>query len=264
MKSFFFSPIYLALALALVACCKENSLESAPDTITVSGFAKQSFEPDLFLFRLEAELLDEKKENALARLEKTKSEINRVLKECVLENPNNKTDKNLDSILTPSSVSIQKLWTYADGSRKENGFSIRQSFSIKISDLKMASDLVSLFANIQDVEVAFIEPKLSHPEIAEKEVLQKAYGAALEKATTLSSIAGGKVGKTLTLSETEISGVRPRFEMKANMLRTADAVSESGGISAFNKKFDMSATIHAVFELKDQNLGKRNKKDLGK
>jgi uncharacterized protein YggE len=111
--------------------------------------------------------------------------------------------------LTTTNYSVYPQYDYTDGRQTLIAYEVRQSLMVKIRDLDNAGRIITLAGQNGVNEVSGLNFTIDEPEALQNEAREKALVNAREKAETLAKLAGVKLGKIVSFSESTNGVVAP-------------------------------------------------------
>ena len=103
--------------------------------------------------------------------------------------------------ITTTSYNIYPRYDYNSGKQTLRGYEVSQNVSVKIRDLEKVSDVLSLVSKNNLNQVGGLNFTFDDPEELKQEARVLALGNATEKAEALADVAGVKLGKIVSFSE---------------------------------------------------------------
>jgi len=184
------------------------------DTITIQGQGEVTAVPDIATVAIG--LSTEKKEVADAQKENT-DKMNAFIKDI----------KGLDiekEDITTTNYNIYPRYDYDDGKQVLRGYEVSQNVSVKIRDLEKISDVLSLVSTHKLNQVGGLNFTFDDPEELKQEARVAALENATEKAEDLADVAGVKLGKIVSFSESSAD-----YEFPVRYAAEASALGIGGG-----------------------------------
>jgi len=163
----------------------------ARDTIAIQGRGKIIAVPDIAMITIglnneKKEVTDAQKENA----EKINAFINDLKKLGIKEKD-----------IATANYNIYPVYNYEDGRQVLRGYQVSQNVNVKIRDLKKISDILSLVSKHSLNQVGGLNFTFDDLEKLKQQARVLALKNAAEKARTLANVAGVKLGKVISFSE---------------------------------------------------------------
>jgi hypothetical protein len=165
-----------------------------PNTISVSGTGKVTAIPDIATVTLGTEYTED--EVALAQ-NKVTEDINNLIE--ILKDEYGIEKKDIKTI----NYSIYPDYDWIDGERFLKGYRVSQNVQIKIRETENAGEILALAGQLGLKTVGGLSFTIDEPEEYKQEARKKALQNAKEKAEELAEVAGVKLGKIVSFSESE-------------------------------------------------------------
>ncbi len=178
-------------------------------TITIDGEGKITAIPDIAQISLGIQT--EKSTVATAQKENT-DKMNKIIGELKVMGVEAKDIKT-------TNYSIYPRYDWLDGRQLLRGYIVSQNVSIKIRDLEKVGTIVDKAGSLGANEVGSLNFTIDEPEQIRQEARVKALANAKEKAEALAKVAGVKLGKLVSFSE---SGTAPMPVYRDYALKTLD------------------------------------------
>jgi len=196
-----FSSIIMAACTIYLAILSWNAIK-AHDYIGVSEEQRHSIHvngegevvaiPDIAKLQLGHSI--EKKTVAIAQKENTQT-MNKIIGKL-------KKDFNIDKKdIQTSSYNIYPQYDWDEGKRILRGYEVRQNLNIKVRDLEKLALILEAGARAGLNQVGGLSFEIDDPEALKQVARVKALENAKEKAEALSKVAGVKLGKIISFSE---------------------------------------------------------------
>lgn len=184
--------------------------EQMPYTITISGEGKVTAIPDIATFSIG--VITEKKEVGAAQTENTKkmNEIIDELKKIGIDKEDIKTNYY--------NISPQYDWL-EKGRQVLRGYQVNQTVTVKVRDLDRVGEVLGKAGTLGANNVSGLNFTIDEPEKLRQQAREEALLAAKKKAEALAKVAGVKLGKLVTFSETSpISYPRYDYVLEAKAM----------------------------------------------
>ncbi|MBU1165117.1 SIMPL domain-containing protein [Patescibacteria group bacterium] len=174
--------------------------EEFPHIISISGEGKVVAIPDIA--KTSVGIRTEKLNVANAQTENT-TKMNALIKEIKGMGVD---DKDIQT----TSYNIYPRYDWRDGISILRGYSVEQSVTIKIRDLEKIGDILTAAGQGGANQVSGISFDVDDPEALRQQAREEAIKNAKEKAESLAKVAGVKLGKVVSFSEST-SGQAPKY-----------------------------------------------------
>lgn len=204
--------------------------EEFPYTISITGQGKVVAIPDIA--KTTVGIRTEKLTVAAAQEENTKkmNDLIKAIKDLGVE------DKDIQT----TRYNISPRYDWQEGKRILRGYEVSQSVSIKIRDLDKIGEILSVAGQGGANEVSGISFTVDDPEALRQEAREKAIQNAKEKAEALAKVAGVKLGKIVSFSESTTPGPIDYYRSYA-----AEAGLGGGVVTPEIEKGSLEITIEA-------------------
>ena len=137
-------------------------------------------------------------------------------------------------------------YDYIEGRQIPAGFSLTQGVEIKVRDLKKVGEIVTGTVAKGANQVSGIEFFVDEPETARAEARAQAFEKAKTKAQETAKLAGVRLGRVVTFSES-VSGEPPIFYEKAYGL----GIGGGGGLPDTQAgSQEITVSVNVVFEIR--------------
>lgn len=209
------------------------------DTLTISATAEVDAVPDLATARF-AVVTEGLSPEAVQEVNTRK--INKVLDFLKDEGIDEKDIKTQNYNLFPR-------YKYDEGEQTLVGYSLNQTITVKMRDLEQVGDIIAGVVDSGANTISSLNFSIEDPGELQQEARKLALEKAKEKAKELADVAGVKLGKVITFSESSVSF--PPFYPQPYLLERDAAISFGGGGPTIEPGSTMvSATVSVTFELK--------------
>jgi len=228
----------LSLVALAVACTTENvqvQPSSQAQGISVSGTGDASGAPDLALLDLgvstEGKTVKEARDAAATAM----NAVNDALK----------GDGVADKDIQTRQFSIEPEYQYPDGTQELIGFRVTNIVEAKVRDLDRVGEVIDAAAAAGGdvVQVQGLSFTIEKPEDLRAQARQEAMADARARAEGLADLAGVKLGKPLSVTESAVNPPSPFME-SAPAARGAEAATpiEAG-------QLEVSVTVDVLFAI---------------
>jgi uncharacterized protein len=228
--------VIMGLAAALAA-----APEKPQRTLTVTGTAEVSVQPDICYISFGVETFHKKSAREAYR---TNSELMSAVSEAV--KATGITPKDMQT----SSFSVTPQYRYEDTNRRRlfDGYRVYQSLDVNLRELDKASAVLDAGMNAGATQVNNVTFAVENPKKYTADARVEAVKAAQAKAQTMADLADVRLGKPITISESE-PGSYGRYYAQANVDVAPSALSaeESSGLQP--GEFKLSRTVHITYEI---------------
>jgi uncharacterized protein YggE len=189
-----------------------------PNTLTFSGFAEISVEPDTAKVNFSVE---ETSDDVSEAQEVVSGQINSILNDV----------SNLgirDKDIRTNSYTTNPKYNWTDDGRILEGYTVRQSIEITIRDIDDVEDVISILGSNDVTNLSGPYFEIEDEEEYERLARQEAIAAAKEKAEGLANDLGVKLVRIVSFNEGGSPGYpEPRFYEEAAMSISLDSVGGS-------------------------------------
>lgn len=220
-----FLSIFIVAATIYLALLGRNSLKSfdyigvTPDqnhSITISGEGSVTAIPDIA--RIELGFNVERKTVAEAQKENS-NKMNQLLDKL-------KNEFKIDTKdITTTNYNIYPQYDYTDNKQLLRGYQVAQNVSVKVRNIDQVSKILETSGTIGLNQIGGLSFEIDEPEKLKQEAREKALKQAKAKAESLANIAGVKLGRIISFSESDTGSQPPIF-------RSLKADSMGGGVVA--------------------------------
>jgi uncharacterized protein YggE len=160
-------------------------------TISVSGEGKVTAVPDIAQISLGVET--QKSDVATAQKENT-TKVNDLIASL--------KDMDIDEKdIQTANYNISPVYDYNNGQQTLRGYQISQSVMVKIRKLDTVGDIVAKAGSLGANQIGGLNFTMDDPEALQQQAREKALVNAKEKAQALANVAGAKLGKLVSFSE---------------------------------------------------------------
>jgi uncharacterized protein YggE len=231
--------VLLGLAALAVACTTNENVKVQPSGeaqgISVSGTGQASGAPDLALLDLgvstEAKTVKEARDAAAAAMNAVNNAV--------------KGDGVADKDIQTQRFSIEPEYDYPKGTQELIGFRVTNIVEVKVRDLNSAGQIVddAAAAGGDAVQVQSLTFTIEKPETLQAQARQEAVADARARAEGLADLAGVKLGKPISVTET--TGTPPiPLKAVAPMAGSAEATTpiQAG-------ELEVSVTVDVLFAI---------------
>lgn len=151
--------------------------------------------------------------------------------------------------LSTSYIAVSPEYTWKDGEQILLGQRAEQSISVTLRDIAAIGDVYASLMSIDGISVS--SPVLDKEDKAAeyRAARMRAVADAYSKAAAYAEAAGYAVGNLVSISDG--SGAVPMYARASNVMLSADAIAESGGVVAayYTDDIAVSSSVSVVWEL---------------
>jgi uncharacterized protein YggE len=229
----------VALAL-IIAVALAATPEQPRRTLTVTGTAEISVKPDICYVSFGVETLKKKSARDAYR---TNAELMNALAAAV------KAAGIPAKDIQTSSFSVTPQYRYEDNTHKRffDGYRVYQQLDVNVRDLDKVSTVLDAGMDTGATQINSVTFAVENPKKYTVDARVEAVKAAQAKAQSMAELTGVKLGKPITISESE-PGNYGRYYAQANV--AMDAVA--GGESSPNLEpgeFKLTRTVYITYEI---------------
>jgi uncharacterized protein YggE len=206
------------------------------NTITVSGEGKVVGIPDIANIDLGTTV--ERATVGAAQAENTKT-MNALIDEI------KKLGVDQKDIQT-TSYNVFPQYDYNDGKQRLRGYSVSQNVHVKIRDLEKVGDIVGKAGSLGANQIGGISFSVDDPEALKAEARVKALENAKDKAEALAEIAGVKLRRVVSFSES-FGGTPQPYYYARDAAAGAEAQSAAPTLEAGSS--EINATVNITYEI---------------
>lgn len=186
------------LSLALVGCESEETTMLAPgaqaEGISVSGSGSAFGAPDVAVLQMGVSVLKPSVKEARQQAASAMQDVVDSMKDNGIEEKDIQTTR----------FSVHAEYDYENGRQELRGFRVTNIVTAKLRDIDKTGDVLDgvIEAGGDLVEVQSVNFTIDDPDELREEARREAVDDARQKAETLAELAGVKMGKPLSISET--------------------------------------------------------------
>jgi uncharacterized protein YggE len=230
--------ILLGLAALAVACTTENVQVQPPTQvqgISVSGTGQASGAPDLALLDLgvstEGKTVKEARDSAATAMNAVSDAV--------------KSDGVADKDVQTRQFSIEPEYQYPDGRQELIGFRVTNIVEVKVRDLDRVGEVIDdvAAAGGDVVQVQGLSFTIEKPEDLRAQARQDAMADARARAEGLAELAGVKLGKPISVTETATTPPSPFLEAAPAARGAEEATPIEAG------ELEVSVTVDVLFAI---------------
>jgi uncharacterized protein YggE len=234
----FLLAVLLCLAALAVACTSENIKVQPPaqvQGISVSGTGDASGAPDLALLDLgvstEGKTVKEARDAAATAMNGVNSAV--------------KADGVADKDVQTRQFSIEPEYQYPDGKQELIGFRVTNIVEVKVRDLDRVGEVIDDVAKAGGdvVQVQGLSFTIEKPEDLRAQARQEAMADARTRAEGLADLAGVKLGKPISVTESAVAPPTPRLAAAPAGQGGGEATPIEAG------ELEVSVTVDVLFAI---------------
>jgi len=234
----FLLAVLLCLAALAVACTTENIKVQPPaqvQGISVSGTGDASGAPDLALLDLgvstEGKTVKEARDAAATAMNGVNSAV--------------KADGVADKDVQTRQFSIEPEYQYPDGKQELIGFRVTNIVEVKVRDLDRVGEVIDDVAKAGGdvVQVQGLSFTIEKPEDLRAQAREKAMADARTRAEGLAELAGVKLGKPISVTESAVAPPTPRLAAAPMGQGGGEATPIEAG------ELEVSVTVDVLFAI---------------
>ncbi|NQU77110.1 SIMPL domain-containing protein [Candidatus Falkowbacteria bacterium] len=205
--------------------------------ITISAEGKVTAIPDIATFNIG--IITENKDVAIAQKENTEK-MNAIIEEL------KKLDVDKEDIKT-TVYNIYPRYNYNQGRQTLRGYEVNQSVQVKIRDLDKVGETIGKAGDLGANNVSGLNFTIDEPETLRQQAREQALKKAKEKAESLAKVAGVKLGKLVTFSESGSPSAYPLYGLD---FAESDSVGRGGGSPEIESgSLDITVTVSVSYEV---------------
>jgi hypothetical protein len=231
----------IAVSLVLIALAVAAPVEKQPRTLTVTGTAEISVSPDICYVTLGSESLDKKSARTAYRANAAlMNGVVAAIKAVGIE------AKDLQT----SRLTVMPAYRYEEKTNKRlfDGYRVTQQLEVKVRDLEKVTAVLDAGIEAGATEVNGVNFTIENPKHYTGEARLEAARAAQAKAQTMAEAMGVKLGKPMTISESEPNNWGGYYAQTANVAMR-DQVSESVSAELQPGEVKLTRTVYVTYEL---------------
>lgn len=227
--------LVMGVALALAAAAPKPTR-----TLAVTGTAEVSVKPDICYMSFGVETVHKKSAREAYR---SNVELMNGLSVAV------KAVGIAPKDLQTSSFTLAPQYRYEDVTRKRvfDGYRVYQSLDVSVRDLEKASAVLDAGMDAGATQVNSVTFAVENPKQHTVDARVEAVKAAQAKAQSMADLTGVKLGKPISINESEPGGWG-QYYAQANVMRDGGAISEDTP-SLQPGQFKLSRTVHITYEV---------------
>ena len=227
----------LALALAVVLAAVP---EQPRRTLAVTGTAEVSVKPDICYISFGVENLHKKSAREAYRSNaQAMNAVSAAVKAVGIE------PKDLQT----SSFSVAPQYRYEDAThpRVFDGYRVYQSLDVNVRDLDKASAVLDAGMDAGATQVNNVTFAVENPKKYTADARVEAVKAAQAKAQTMANLTGVKLGKPISISESEPGGYNQYYAQSNVAMDRAAASEETPSLQP--GQFKLTRTVYITYEI---------------
>ena len=229
------------LFIALLAALSVSAALSAA-TVSVSGSSTVYMTPDTAAIGITASSLADSTEVSMSEAAEM---INAAVSMLAADYGIGKAD------ISTSYIAVSPEYTWKDGEQILLGQRAEQSVSVTLRDIAAIGDVYASLMSIDGISVSSPVLDKEDKTTEYREARMGAVEDAYSKAAHYAEAAGYAVGDLVSISDG--SGAVPMYARASNVMLSADAIAESGGVAAayYMDDIAVSSSVSVVWELGD-------------
>lgn len=142
-----------------------------------------------------------------------------------------------------TNYNISPMYDWSDGRQKLRGYQVSQNLNVKIRDMEKVSQILEAAGNAGLNQIGGLNFEIDEPEKLRQEARELALKQAKEKAEALAEVAGVKLGKVISFSE---SANEPYPIYRGYEMLKADGIGGGGeapAVEAGSSEITVTATV---------------------
>lgn len=229
----------VAILLVAIFGYQFLNLGTPSSTLNAAGTSELIFKPDLAKVYIGVSILKPNAEDAQTQANEAINNIIEGLRYKEIQDSDIQTER--------INLYEEKDWTQTGS--KSKGWRATQTLIIKTNDFTKVGSIVDVAVNNGANEINNVEFTLTPKKEAEykNQAIAEATANAKAKAETMAQGLGKKLGKVVSVSESNFNYMPYRYDMN-NKVASMDAVAESATIMP--KDVSVTANINVVYELR--------------
>ncbi len=230
-----------ALALILIVL---TALAAAPEqprrTLAVTGTAEVSVKPDICYISFGVETFHKKSAREAYR---SNAEVMTALSAAVLAAGIESKD------VQTSGFSVTPQYHYENGNQRRlfDGYRVYHSLDVKVRDLNKASAVLDAGMDAGATQVNNVTFAVENPKKYTADARVEAVKAAQDKAQSMASLTGVKLGKPISISENEPGGWGQYYAQSNVAMDRSAAGEESPGLQP--GEFRLTRSVYITYEI---------------
>jgi len=227
--------VVLAMVTALAA-----APEKPTRTLAVTGTAEISVQPDICYVTFGVETFHKKSAREAYRSNAgLMNELSAAVKAAGIEAKDMQT----------SSFTVAPQYRYEDDSRKRlfDGYRVYHALGVKVRDLDKASAVLDAGMGAGASQVNNVNFAVENPKKYTADARVEAVRAAQDKAQSMANLTGVKLGKPISISESEPGGWGQYYAQANVALDRAASAAEASSLQP--GEFKLSRTVYITYEV---------------
>lgn len=231
----------VALVAVLVALAMAAPVEKTPRTLTVTGTAEVSVQPDICYVSFGVETIDKHSARDAYRTNSAlMNAVTAAVKAAGIEAKDIQTSR----------FSVAPSYRYEDKTRKRifDGYVVSQQIDVKVHDLEKVSGVLDAGIEAGATEIGSVSFTVENPKRYTAEARLEAARAAQAKAQTMAEVMGVRLGKPTSITESEPNNWGGNYAQANVMMesRSGDAVDTP---SLQPGEVKLTRTVYVTFEI---------------
>ena len=228
----------IATALLLTIPLSASDLPAYIPSISVSGTAEISMQPDTAFFSVTSSFTEPTTEEART---KTTEMINETVS--ILTTEFGVSTEDIET----SYISAYPEYQWKDDERILIGQRVSQSIEVKLHDIDAIGDVYTRLMSIDGISLSDVTLDKEDKSEEYREARMEAVHDAYEKASAFAEAAGVKVGSVISISDNS-SYASPIYRSANMMLAAADSTAKvSAPTEFYSQEITVSATVSVVY-----------------
>ena len=231
----------ITLVVVLAALAMAAPVEKTPRTLTVTGTAEVSVQPDICYVSFGAETVNKRSARDAYRTNSVlMNAITAAVKAAGIEA---KDIQTAQFSVTPSYRTEEKT-----GKRLFDGYAVSQQIDVKVRDLEKVSAVLDAGIEAGATEIGSVSFTVENPKRYTADARMEAARAAQAKAQTMAEVMGVTLGKPTSITESEPGGYG-NYYAQSNVTmesRSGDAVDTP---SLQQGEVKLTRTVYVTYEI---------------
>jgi len=234
----------LRITAAIVVACGATALAAKDEpvrTVAVTGTAEKTVAPDICYLSFGVETFHKKSASEAYRQNNgVMAAVGAAVKGLGIEAKDIQT----------ASFSIAPQYRHESDSRRRifDGYRVYHALNVSLRDLNRVSDVLDAAVGAGATEVGQVSFAVENPKQQTEDVRLEAVRAAQAKAQSIAEVLGVKLGRPVSVSESEPGGWG-RYYAQANVMMEEAEVFGGAADVLEPGKFKLTRTVHVTFEI---------------
>jgi uncharacterized protein len=230
----------IALVAVLAALAMAAPVEKTPRTLTVTGTAEVSVQPDICYVSFGVETID--KHSARDAYRTNSALMNAVTAAVKAAGIEAKDIQTARFSVTPSYRYEEKT-----GKRLFEGYRVSQQIDVKVHDLEKVSGVLDAGIEAGATEIGSVSFTVENPKRYTAEARLEAARAAQAKAQTMAEVMGVKLGKPTSITESEPNNWNGLYAQANTVMRDEASAVDTPSLQPGEVK--LTRTVYVTFEI---------------